>query len=173
MLVSRLLLFKDVRQPFVSKEDLLDRLSRFWRCDWLGLLEKSNASIPTGTGRRSGQTPEQAAERAHALVQLGEFSAVRQVLTSPGLAPGTPATLNELRNEARRPRHAYEDMPISPVVHEATPEPVSLKQKILRNNLQKARRGSAPGPSGITCEHLRIVLDDEIEFKLIASISRS
>ena len=142
------------KTAIVPKEDLMHWLRSFWPCEWLGLLQESNASNPIGTRRRSGQTPEQAADRAQALVQLGELSAARQVLTSPGLAPGTPATLNELRNEERRPRHQYEDMPISPEVLEASPEPVSLKNKsleIICRKLGGARPLDPPTSRANTC----------------------
>ena len=39
------------------------------------------------------------AERAHALVQLGELSAGRQALDGASLAPGTDATMGHVRQK--------------------------------------------------------------------------
>ena len=49
------------------------------------------------------KTVERRAERAEALVQVGELSAGRQSLEGAPLAPGNQSTLRELQNPARRP----------------------------------------------------------------------
>ena len=106
-----------------------------------------------------GDTTQQA-RRARDLVHLGELSAARQALLSGPLAPGTPNTLAELRNPARRPPQPYD--PIPPEVAEFQPEePTDLPGELLVSNLRRARKGSAPGPTGFTSESLRLVLDDE------------
>ena len=65
-------------------------------------------------------------------VHLGELSAARQALTSSALAPGTPETLQELRDPDRRPAEPYE----------------ALSHEVLDfqcfSNLQRARKGAAP-----------------------------
>ena len=93
-------------------------------------------------------------------MHLGELSAARQCLTSPGLAPGTPETLSELRDPARRPQIMH--APLSDDVVAFTSDgPLLLQKKLLVGNLRRARRGAAPGPSGITAEHLRPILESE------------
>ena len=52
--------------------------------------------------RRQDDTERRIAE-AHQLVQMGEIAFVRQALEGAGLAPGTRATLDILRDPARRP----------------------------------------------------------------------
>ena len=38
---------------------------------------------------------------------------------------------------------------------------ITLSKSSLHSNLKRARRGAAPGPSGCTAEHLKVLLDDE------------
>ena len=91
---------------------------------------------------------------------MGELSAARQALLSEPLAPGAPASLEELRNPARRPHQPYQ--PVSQEVANFHPNhPVHIPRAILTSNLRRARKGAAPGPSGLISEALRLILDDE------------
>ncbi|MEC7399851.1 MAG: hypothetical protein VYD00_07535, partial [Pseudomonadota bacterium] len=36
-----------------------------------------------------------------------------------------------------------------------------LKKRLLLQNLRSARRGAAAGPSGVTADHLKVILKDE------------
>ena len=88
-----------------------------------------------------------------------------------GLAPGTDDTLAELRDPTRRPPEAY--APLPPEIHafqarEACPLPLQCFVACLRG----ARRGSGAGPSGMTNEHLRILLDDEEDSRLLHSAAQ-
>ena len=78
---------------------------------------------------------------------MGELSAGRQPLAPA--APGNDRTLQELRNPVRRPTHSR------------APLSQDLFQALILNNLKSARRGTAGGPSGMTTEHFRPLLDSE------------
>ena len=54
---------------------------------------------------------ERRAERAQALVALGEISSGRAALEGDPVAPGNQATLNSLRDESREPRALREPLP--------------------------------------------------------------
>ena len=117
--------------------------------------------MATRRSRRQGiDTVEQRGARAERLVQLGEISVGRQALESGKVAPGTLATLRALTDPARRP----------PVPREPLPEALlTMRPSILfeldadrfMSNIRVARRGAAPGPSGLTAEHLLPVLDND------------
>ena len=84
------------------------------------------------------------------MVMMGEVSSGRQVLEGAPLAPGTDATLRQLR---RRPQEPRELMP--PEINGRRPErPFSLDHHLFIQNMWSASRGGAAGPSGVT-EHLK------------------
>jgi hypothetical protein len=88
-------------------------------------------------------------------------SAARQALTASALAPGTDQTLQQLRDPVRRPTNQY-PAPAETVQPTRIPHPdPDLPANQLLTNLRRARKGAAPGPSGLTAETLRLVLDDE------------
>ena len=97
--------------------------------------------------------------RAVHLAHLGELSAARQALLAEPLAAGDGATLQHLRDPARRPVEPYE--PLDPDLLAWCPDsPVELSCPALLTNLRRSRRGDAPGPSGHTAEIVRLILDD-------------
>ena len=133
----------------LPKSQMLDRFSTFNRGQWINLLIMSQdcserASQAQCRRRRTHQNDslERRAERAEALVQIGELSAGRRALEGAPLAPGNMATLRELQNPLRRP-----PVPRSPMA------PIVLEQDLFLKNLKCARRGAAGGPSGLTSEH--------------------
>ena len=162
-LVSRMLLHRPAGKAGVDKAILLDRAARFQALDWLPLLAESRENTVGPRGARE-VSDEQALERkvalASALVHLGEVSAARQALCASDLAPGTHETLETLRDPARRPSNQVE--PLSRRVLDFIPAAeVSLDRKTFAGNLKRACKVSAGGPSGMTSDHLRVVLDDE------------
>ena len=114
--------------------------------------------MATRRSRRQGiDTVEKRGAKAERLVQLGEISASRE---SGKVAPGTLATLRALTDADRRP----------PVPREPLPEALltmrpstlfELDAERFLSNIRVARRGAAPGPSGLTAEHLFPVLDND------------
>lgn len=89
----------------------------------------------------------------------GESSAARQTLTASALAPGTEATLQELRDPSpRQPHTRHQQKNLSQPTPANQPH---LPPYQFLTNLRRARKGAAPGPSGPTAEVLRLVLDEE------------
>jgi hypothetical protein len=174
LLVPRLLLHREQGQAKLTKETLHTRYADFQAGRWRRLLQDA-ASARTTTRQtnepRAPPTQQQQernrAERTNALVHLGELSAARQALTSATLAPRTPQTLAELRNPERRPQ--VPQVPLSAeVLHFQPTEAVRLKRQLFVQNFSRAKKGSAPGPSGSTAEHYKTVLDDELCTEFLA-----
>ena len=76
------------------------------------------------------------------------------------MAPHTEATLQELRDPARRPAQPYQPIP-EHVLQFQPASPTNLPAATLLANVRRARKGAAPGPSGLTAETLRLILDEE------------
>ena len=90
----------------------------------------------------------------------GEVSRARQVLCSQARAPGTRATLNELRDPERRAPRLSKAIP--PEVSGYCPQhQFKLDRRTYGCILRGAPRGSAAGLAGDTTEHLKVLLDDE------------
>ena len=88
----------------------------FSKQEWVLLLEEAR-QCATGLRRKPNLlTPEEELARrgrkAEKLVHQGEVSRVRQALRSQARAPGTVATLNELRDPVRRPAQLSEAIPV-------------------------------------------------------------
>ena len=109
--------------------------------------------------RRPLNDGERRATKAHMLVQLGELSAGRAALEAADLAPGTDETLQQLRNPVRRPPRPREPIP-NELLEEIPRSLFELDEAKFLQNVQKARRGVAAGPSGMTSEHTRVLLDN-------------
>ena len=158
--------------PRVTPAELRRRERAFVAGRWLDLLhEATTAAAPTAAASgvrppntRAGDVDQEKdarrrAERAAALAQLGELSAAAKALTALPLAPTTQETLQALRDPARRPPEPQ--VPIDPRLLSSRAPPVELSPDRLIANVRRARKGAAPGPSGCTGEHLRVLLDDE------------
>ena len=92
---------------------------------------------------------------------FGELSSARQVLESGDLAPGNLSTLRALADpEKRRPPVPREPVPRELLTRRPV-APFHLDEDKLALNIRKARRGAAPGPSGMTSEHLFPLLESE------------
>ena len=174
LLLPRLLLFRHARGGLISKKKLEERLVDFVQGEWLSLLASRSCADMAATRqrrRRRGRGPnnvEKRAAPAHTFVQLGELSSARQALERADLAPGNNKTLGELR---RRPARPHE--PIPPALMQLNPRPFDLDEKVLGKNLRSPKRGAAGGPSGMTTEHLRPLLDTHIEQLARAEVSQS
>ena len=92
------------------------------------------------------------------MVQLGELSAGRQALEGAELAPGSEEILCELWNPLKRAPRARAPLPPQVVEHNPT-RPFELEEDRFAQVLRSSRRGAAAGPSGMTSEHLRPVLE--------------
>ena len=98
--------------------------------------------------------------RAEQLASLGELSAARRAFESAVVAPGTLATLAELTNPVRRPPRPRDPVPAEILGFEPE-ELVQLDEDLFAKNIRIARRGAAPGPSGMTSEHLFPLLESD------------
>ena len=100
MLLPRLLLHKLPRGGFVLKSHLRERFADFAPGRWERLLDASRACVEQAAAasrrrrRRREDDIQRRADRAHALVQMGESSAGRHALEGAAFAPGTDAIRN-------------------------------------------------------------------------------
>ena len=167
VLLPRMLLFKPPRGGLVAKSKMVERFKFFSDGRWEDLLLLSRDSAMAAVqalGQRRRRAPpdpvEHRAERAHNLIQMGELSAARQALDGDPVAPGNDATLRALRDPQRRPQAPRG--PLAPeLIGFQAAALVELEQDRLLKNLRSARRGAAGGPSGMTADHVRPLLDSE------------
>ena len=156
-------------QTRIEPAELERRAEAFRRGDWLSLLRAACSPTPARPASRppAGGTD---VDRRAARASLGELSAASRALTAEPLADGNAATLAELRDPRRRPQTPV--VPLSPEVLNHVPaEPCPLPDTLLLANLRTARRGSAAGPSGMTNEHLRLMLDDPCDLGLLHQVA--
>ena len=154
-----MLLHRPAAAARVAKPELRARFDKFFRGDWLALLQEAEASSTPRPHPVDEPDVDARTSRAVHLAHLGELSAARQALLASPLAPGNDATLAELRDPARRPTEPYAPLESS-VLNWSPPSPVALAPHLLLANLRRSRRGAAPGPSGHTAEIVRLLLDD-------------
>ena len=86
------------------------------------------------------------------------------------MAPGIIATLRALTDLDRRPPVPREEM--SRAVAEVQPaELFQLASEEFLICVRKARRGAAAGPSGMTSDHLFLVLESEVVSDLLTQVA--
>ena len=129
------------------------------QCDERAAISRSRSN------RRAQDDLESRAARAEMLVSLG----ARQALEGAALAPRNQATLDALRDADRRPPRAREPLPDRVTSH-VPPRVFDLDEQQFCRNLRSARRGAAAGPSGMTTEHLRPLLNDAHTTNLFFSV---
>ena len=102
------ILFRSGRGGLIPKNKLRERFASFADGQWIALLRQGQAAAEAhkaGVLRRRHRqvdSVEKRAERAHALVELGELSSARQALEGATCAPGDDTTRAALTNLARR-----------------------------------------------------------------------
>ena len=153
----------------MPKRKLQDRFEVFADGDWASLLASSMeraSQAAQASSRRSRRQDtdnlESRAARAEALVQMGELSAARQALEGAAVALGARDTLNALQDPERRPPVLRDPFPPD-ILHAAPVEQFSLDFDVFTRNIRSARGGAAGGPSGMTAEHLRFILESPSE----------
>ena len=160
----RMLLFKPLGGRKV-KNKLLDRFTKFAQGQRLELLSasaetsRSAADMRARRSRTRVDTMDQRVQRAEALLSMGEISAARHALEGSPVVPGSEETYNALTGANRRPPEPRDPIPedilqIEPV------RPFELDKEGFLQNLRKARRGAAGGPSGMRTKHLLPLLDN-------------
>ena len=164
MLLPRLLLFRPRRGGKVSKKTLEERFQMFQEGRWLELLGISrwaSAQVHQSSVRRRRRQHQDDGIQS-------ELSAARQALEGANVASGNLATLRALMNRDRRPPFARQE----------------LSQEILHSDQQSrscwmetlvcqrtARRGAAPGPSGMTADHLFPILESEVDSGMLVQVA--
>ena len=103
---------------------------------------------------RYGDDVERRVMRAERVVEFGKLSSARQALEGAAVA-----TLDKLQGERRRPQQPRQPLPPDMMTFQPEIE-FQLDEKMFGKNLRSSTRGVAGGPSGITTEHLRPLLDD-------------
>ena len=121
-------------------------------------LRRESCTVQEETAEEEAGRHELRAARAERLVQVGELSSARQALEGAALAPGDLTTLRKLTDASKRP---LPRAPLPPDVVNHVPQQVfDLDEDLLNKNLRSSKKGAAPGPSGMTTEHLRPLLPD-------------
>ena len=172
MLLPRVLLSRKPRGGLISREKLTSRFSLFSRGRWTELIRASEQDAEDASTarcrrlRRRSVDVERRAARAQMLVQLGELSSGRQALEAAEVAPGTLQTLQALRDPSRRPRRARETISRELLDFEPATS-LELDEGVFSKNLRSARRGAAAGPSGMTTDHSRPLLDNVRDLHLL------
>ena len=115
--------------------------------------------------RESQNQCERRALRAMKLVQMGELSSARQVLEGVELALGNGDTLRELNKRPPRPRDLIPVLPPRAPVFD-------LSEKVFCKNVRSARKGGARGPSGMTTDHLRPLLESTKDTPLLFTVAQ-
>ena len=86
---------------------------------------------------------------------------VRSGLEGAAVVPGNKETRAALQNHEKRP--CLRD-PIPPDILNAAPvEPLVLDAEDFARNIRSAKRGAAGSPSGMTADHLRLILESELD----------
>jgi len=169
MLAPRMLLYHSPGEARVPPAELDRRIEAFRAGRWSDLLQEASAAAAAAPSAQRGDPASDGARahRAVALVHLGELSADARALTSEPLAPGNSDTLAELRDDPeRRPPAPYAPLPDATLRH-VPDRPCPLPLQAFDHCVRSARRGSAAGPSGGKNEHVRILLDDEEDSRLL------
>ena len=145
----------------MPKSRLLERISLFHNGQWSDLVERSVVDSETThfaacrKRRRAMPGIEQRATRALRCVLDGELSARRQALEGAELA---------------RPPYLRDPLP-DRVVNHVPHTLVSLDPELFERVLRSSRRGAAAGPSGMTAEHLRPMLESTEDTESLASFA--
>ena len=162
----------------ISKSKLEARFVMFNRGNWTELIRASAKCDDLAAVSRRRHARRQGIDddlkrrvaRAEMLVHYGELSSARQALEGASLAPGNQETLNMLRDESRRPPRLRDPLP-EELLNLVPEDRFELDEDRFCRNLRSARRGAAEGPSGVTTEHLRPLLDDVRGMRLLSCLA--
>ena len=120
--------------------------------------------------RRDLCGPDLRATRAEKLAMAGEFSAARKALENPAVAPGNLRTPRALAGPGRQPPLPRSLVPLG-LVGRVPDRLFQLDEERFAQKVRKARRGAAPGPSGMTSEHLFPMLESEDDLDALTQLA--
>ena len=156
----------------VERQLRRERFVAFAKGRWMELWrecitnEEKTREIRSRRGRTQSDSLGKRGTRAQCLAFMGELSTARIALEGAPCAPGDEFTLRALQDERRRPREAR--TPLTEDVANFRPEEApNLDRDFFLMTLRKARKGAAGGPSGMTAEHLRVLLHNENDSNLL------
>ena len=175
MMLPRMLLHRPPGGGLISKSKLEAGFIMFNRGNWTELIRASAKCDDLAAVSRRRHARRQGFDddlkrrvaRAEMLVHYGELSSSRQALEGASLAPGNQETLNMLRDESRRPPRLRDPLP-EEVLNLVPEDSFQLDDDRFCRNLRSGRRG---GPSGMTTEHLRPLLDDVRGMRLLSCLA--
>ena len=155
LLLPRLLLHRSPREGKIPKAQLQRRMEAFSRGEWASLLaserESSARGVQAFARRQRRPVCDDVESRTARAEQLARRSKVQHWHQGH-------ATLVMLQNPLRRPPTLRD--PIPQDILEVEPgSPFVLDPELLARNIRSARRGAAAGPSGMTADHLRVILE--------------
>ena len=162
-LIPQMLLRPTKTRGAEGKAIFAQRMAAFDAGQWDSLLTEAAIDSEQARARRAGgrkQTDEAILSEAQRKIQQGELSRARLLLESQGLAPGTPATLAELRNEELRPRELTAPLPAGLGAFQPQRQ-VRLSSQAILGAVRSAGRGSVRDLAGMRFEHLRVLIDDD------------
>ena len=104
------------------------------------------------------------------MAELGELSSARLASNGASCAPRNEKTLRALRDPHRRLVALREHLPEEVRFHQPL-VPFELDHEEVLQNLRSARRDAAPGPSGMTSEHSRPLLEHDGDGVLLCELA--
>ena len=169
LFLPRLLLHRRCRGGKIGREKLKDRFEAFRVGDWTNLWassiahnEKASTSAMRKRCTQDHGDLEHRVRRAMIRIQLGELPACRMASEGADLAPGTQATLTQLRQRPARPRDRELRLP---------PDLSLWTKRKFASNLRSFVKGTAGSPSWMTDKHLRPQLDKHRDLQLFFRVS--
>ena len=149
-----MLLRRTAGKGAAGKAEFTKRLRQYERGEFTALLCEQDA--PRQGSRRERDVAARA-EEANNLVGMGLVSRARQALVSADLAPGTQATLDQLRDPERRPCQQQAAIPEA-VMNFQPQQAVELDRGMFLSNLRAAARGAAGTLNGARDERHKVFL---------------
>ena len=139
-------------------EVVKDRIKR-WRKGEKTLLwnEAKKPKKQKGRKRKGQQQNDKTQEEVNArrckkLLEEGQYNRASSALVSEGIVDATPETIEIMKN-----KHPQEEIQPMEVGDEVEPLKVTVTQ--VREGIKSFKKGTAPGPSGMRAEHLKVAVE--------------
>ena len=146
------------REGKTQAEVVKDRIKR-WRKGEKTLLwnEAKKPKKLKGRKRKGQQQNEKTQEEVNArrckkLLEEGQYNRASSALVSEGIVDSNPETIAIMK--AKHPQAEIQPMEVGENV-----EPLKLSASQVRESIKSFKKGSAPGPSGMRAEHLKVAVE--------------
>ena len=170
LLLPRLLFHHTNHGGEAGERELKARIATFDAGAWDKLLQSARDTENKPFKVQAGIEARRL-DKTQALIKVGELSHAARALDSNSLAPGTTATLDELRNPDLRPQRPAEPMP--PALQDfQPPEHVNLDKDVFGTVLRQARRGLSAGKLGSRYEYFKVCLEEEAAFDALHAVAQ-